>query len=321
MKNATKAVMQTNMIITVPGNNSPRRTARQPGDNLCVTAGDLEVNYDDYGPVYAPPVVFIHGTPFCKGIWDLQAEALKSNYRVIAYDLRGHGGTRATTDRTLSIGLFTEDLIAFLDALGLEKVILCGISLGGYIALDAVDKYPDRFNALVLTGTQCAVDSPDVRVERDRMKAALETSGIEKYVDEATRQLFAATSFTTRKEEVRAVRKMMMETDARTILRSLDALNNRRESCGNLWSIRVPVLILSGKEDVVATPDASRFMRDNISGSVMHLIEYAGHLANLENTHEYNILLKRFIDGVCERKHLSRHGAGDGRSETKPAVK
>src|SRR5687767_4338961 len=89
-----------------------KRTMRIAGENLKVTIDDLVVNYDDNGPVYAPPVVFIHGTPFNKSIWDLQTEALKSNYRVISYDLRGHGDTKGP-NQDLSIDAFTEDLVKF----------------------------------------------------------------------------------------------------------------------------------------------------------------------------------------------------------------
>jgi 3-oxoadipate enol-lactonase len=280
--------------------------ARVSGENLKVSTGDLVVNYDDNGPVYAPPVLLVHGTPFNKSIWDLQAEALKSNYRVITYDLRGHGATVSSSDKKLSVGLFTEDLIAFMDAIGLQKVILCGLSLGGFIALDAVDKHPERFSALVLAGTQCAADSVEVKEERDRLLNLLNERGIEKFTEAAMKQWFTPNSFTTRKEEVRAVRKMTLETNLDSLRKSLAALSERRDSCGNLWAIKVPVLILCGKDDQVIPEESAKFMRDNISGSVMHFVEYAGHLANLENTHEFNELLKHFIDKVCEKKGHSR---------------
>ena len=172
---------------------------RISGENLQLSVNNLNVNYDDNGPVFAPAVVFIHGTPFNKSVWDLQTESLKSNYRVITYDLRGHGKTTGDESAPLTIDTFTDDLIRFLDALELEKVMLCGSSLGGYIALNAIETHPERFNALVLTATQCGQDSAETKAERNRVLALLQTYGMEKYCDEMIADLFAPTSFTTRK--------------------------------------------------------------------------------------------------------------------------
>jgi 3-oxoadipate enol-lactonase len=287
---------------------------RISGENLKVSFNDLTVNYDDNGPVYAPCVLFVHGTPFNKSIWDLQAEALKSNYRVVTYDLRGHGQTTATEKRPLSIDQFTDDLLSFMDALEIDKVMLCGHSMGGYIALDAVDKYPERFNALILTGTQCMEDSEETKTEREAIIRRLKDHGIGQFAEENMRSLFANTSFTTRKEEVRSVRKMILETNVNSVIDTLQCLSARRESCSNLWSIKMPVQIIVGREDIVTPPSAADFMHDNISGSTLSQIEYAGHLANLENTHEFNQIFRKFVDKVCQKKNLSRYCA----DETKP---
>ncbi len=279
---------------------------RIAGENLKISVEGQIVNYDDNGPVYAPPVIFIHGTPFNKSIWDLQVEALKNNFRVISYDLRGHGGTRGEHE-DLAIDTFTQDLIHFMDALEIEKAIICGLSLGGYVALDAVNKFPGRFNGLVLSGVQCMEDSEEIKSGREKAISTLLTHSIEKYADDLMRELFASTSFVTRKEEVRAVRRMIIDSKPASIVSTLAALSRRHESCSNLWSLQLPVLILAGKEDAITPVSVSRFMRDNINGSVLHEIEYAGHLANLENTHEFNMLLKAFIDKVCQKMQLSPH--------------
>jgi 3-oxoadipate enol-lactonase len=279
---------------------------RLAGENLKININDIVVNYDDNGPVYAPAIIFIHGTPFNKTFWDLQTEALKSNFRVVTYDLRGHGDTKGPA-ADLSIDTFTDDLIEFMDALDLERVIVCGHSLGGYIALDAVDKYPGRFNALMLSGVQCMEDSDEVREHRRRLLESLPQMGMEKYAEEVMKSLFAATSFITRKEEVRSVRRMILSTAPSAMASALTAMSRRRESCSNLWSIKLPTLLMAGREDDVTPLSVARFMRDNITGSVLNEIEYAGHLANLENTHEFNQYFKAFVDRVCTKKHLSKH--------------
>ncbi|MBA3664927.1 MAG: alpha/beta fold hydrolase [Bacteroidetes bacterium] len=279
---------------------------RVSGENLKIEGQGFTVNYDDFGPVYAPPVIFIHGFPFNKNIWSLQLELLKSNYRVIAYDIRGHGRS-GSGDSPLSIDLFVDDLLHFIDGLELDKVLVCGLSLGGYIALNAIQKYPERFNALILCSTQCPADSEKVREGREKKAELVVNKGIEAYADESIRSLFAPTSFTARKEEVRSVRKMIVNNTPSFIQKGLVALAERKETCSTLSSIPVPVLILVGKDDTITPPSEAEYLNYNIRGSEMHVLPYAGHLANLENTHEFNDKLKKFIDRVCKTQHLSKH--------------
>src|SRR5687767_13707526 len=125
---------------------------RIAGDDIKITETNLTINYDDYGPVYAPVVIFIHGFPFNKHMWDMQTEVLKSNYRVITYDIRGYGGSHAVRN-DYSIDTLTEDLIHLMNKLNIKKAAVCGLSMGGSIALNAIEKYPERFNALILSDT------------------------------------------------------------------------------------------------------------------------------------------------------------------------
>jgi pimeloyl-ACP methyl ester carboxylesterase len=121
---------------------------RRIGNNIGIVINNLRVSYSDHGPDDAPVIIFIHGFPFHKSMWTVQMDALKDNYRVIAYDIRGHGNSDPGIDNFF-IELFVNDLLRLMEKLGIEKSILCGLSLGGYIALNAVLKYPDRFDGLI----------------------------------------------------------------------------------------------------------------------------------------------------------------------------
>jgi pimeloyl-ACP methyl ester carboxylesterase len=121
--------------------------------------------YDDCGDSEIP-ILFIHGFPFDKSCWDPQMSFLKRNHRVIQYDIRGFGKSEAGTDEA-SMTLYADDLILFMDLLGIQKAIVCGISMGGYILMNAVHRFPERFKALVLCDTQCIADSPEARLKRD----------------------------------------------------------------------------------------------------------------------------------------------------------
>jgi len=132
------------------------------GNNIGIVINNLTVSYSDQGPDDAPVIIFIHGFPLNKSMWDIQVETLKKNYRVITYDIRGHGNSDPGMDEFF-IELFVNDLLRLMEKLEIEKSILCGLSLGGYIALNAVLKYPDRFDILILNDTQCIADTSEIK--------------------------------------------------------------------------------------------------------------------------------------------------------------
>ncbi len=267
---------------------------RNTGKNLKITVNNLTVSYNDEGPIDAPTIIFIHGFPLNKSLWDAQMEALKEDYRVIAYDIRGHGNSDAG-DENFSIDLFANDLLFFMDALNIDKPVLCGLSMGGYIALNAIGKFPEHFDALVLSDTQCLGDNPDMREKRMKAIESINKNGVEKYAEESIKNLFAPASFTTKKEEISAVRNMIVQTSKQSLSYTLFALSERKGTCSKLQDIEVPVLIMVGKEDKITPLAAARLMHEKIQGSLMKIIQHAGHLANMENASTFNYQLRSFI--------------------------
>jgi pimeloyl-ACP methyl ester carboxylesterase len=277
---------------------------RVAGDNIKIEEPSLTINYDDYGPVYAPVVIFIHGFPFNKHMWDMQTEVLKSNYRVITYDIRGFGESQAE-GKDFSLDTLTRDLIHLMDKLQIPKAAVCGLALGGSIALNAVDKYPERFTALILSDTHCG---PEIKPNKDETLSIIRTireKGIKFFAEFSLKQYFASTSFVRRKEEVRSARKMIMNTSVSSICNTLMNLKVDDEVCKRLPEIKVPVLIMVGREDEITTPADAQYLHEQIPGSTLKVIEYAGHLPNLENTYEFNQHLRKFMDKVCRMRKLS----------------
>jgi 3-oxoadipate enol-lactonase len=255
------------------------------------------IGYTDEGIYDAPVVILIHGFPFNRIMWDKQVELLKERYRVIAYDVRGHGNSDAGTG-DFSIGLFASDLISLMDSLKIEKAIICGLSMGGYIALNLIENYPERINALILCDTTCKADTPEGIDKRMKTIETIIESGVEAYADGSLKNFFAPDSFKTRKEEIAEVRQMMLETTEHTLVETMLALSKRKETCNKLNEIKVPVLILVGKEDIITPPEAATFMHQKIKGSVLGIIEHAGHISNLENPVIFNEHLSEFVASV-----------------------
>ena len=259
-----------------------------------ITINDIAVNYSDEGEKGAPAVIFIHGFPFNRSMWNMQLKALKDSCRVISYDIRGHG-TSEPGNEIFSIELFVKDLLALMDALKIKKAVLCGLSMGGYIALNAIENYPERFIALMLCDTTCIADTPEVKEKRMNAIESIRKNGVEKYAEESIKNFFAPESITVKYNEIDAIRGMIVKTSEQTLSKTLLALSVRKETCSKLSEIRVPVLIMVGKEDKITPPAAAQFMHEKIKGSSLHILEHAGHLSNMENPGEFNSTLMTFI--------------------------
>src|SRR4030095_2874902 len=276
---------------------------RRIGNNIGIVINNLTVSYSDHGPDDAPVIIFIHGFPLNKSMWDMQIEAFKENYRVITYDIRGHGNSDPGID-DFFIELFVLDLLRFMKKLKIEKSILCGLSLGGYIALNAVLKYPDRFDGLILNDTQCIADTPEIKEFRCQAIIRIMKNGVEQYADEIIKNLFAPESFTNKKNVIVSVKKMIISTAKQSLCNTLHALAERKETCDQLPEINIPVLIIVGKEDKITPIAAAQQMHEKILNSKLEIIQHAGHLSNLENPTAFNTHLVNFLELVGKKSFL-----------------
>jgi pimeloyl-ACP methyl ester carboxylesterase len=263
------------------------------GSDILVKVNGINICYDDYGK--GSPVVFVHGFPFDKSSWQPQIAALQKNFRVIAYDIRGFG--KSTSDQSeFSIEQFADDLVALLDALLLERVTVCGLSMGGYVVLNAVNRYPGRFAKIILADTQCVADTEEGREKRFQAIRQIEEQGLTGYTDAYLKNVFTKSSIENQSPAVDAIRKVILNTPISTFVSSLKALAHRHETCSVLNSIRMPAMIICGKEDIVTPPERSLFLSQNIPHSRLHIIADAAHLSNLEQPEIFNNLLLSFIE-------------------------
>lgn len=265
--------------------------------NLIVNINGFNLSYDDVGEGRIP-IVFLHGFPFNKSMWKGQMDYLKNTYRVIACDIRGFG--KSTDEEShLSMDLFVNDLIHFMDKLGLEKVILGGLSMGGYVALNAIKQFPNRFEALILCDTQCIADSDKVKAKRYKVIEEIKEKGSSNFNEGFIKNVFHEDSITNKPELVEELRTVVYSNSQHIIAQGLTAIAERSETCSFLDKIDVPTLIICGRQDIITPLEESKFMNKNIKDSVLHVINNAGHVSNLEEPAKFNKLIRDFLTDFC----------------------
>jgi pimeloyl-ACP methyl ester carboxylesterase len=263
------------------------------GYNQAIRVNNFNLSYDDVGEGNVP-IIFLHGFPFDKTMWHLQLDSLQSIYRLISLDIRGFG--KSTDEQTtLSIDLFTDDLIKFMDNLSIDKAVICGLSMGGYIALNAVRRFPGRFEALILCDTQCIADTPEVKQKRYDAIEDIKANGVNGFNEGFIKKVFSKDALKNKKKLVAQVKTVFLSNSAQTISRGLVAIAERAESSSGLSKIGIPTLIIVGSEDEVTPLAQAEYMHGKIKGSILKVVEHAGHVSNLEQQIVFNKLLADFL--------------------------
>jgi 3-oxoadipate enol-lactonase len=255
----------------------------------------INLYYTDTAKVESPPVVFIHGFPFSSEMWNGQTQMLQGeNFRTITYDLRGHGQSDIG-DGQYTIELFVDDLIALLDYLKITRTVLCGFSMGGYIALRAIERNPDRFNGLILCDTMSMADSNEAKIRRASSIKLVKKEGVRPFSEGFLKAVFSPRTFDTHPDIVNETRKIIVSNSPLGICGALIAMAGRTDTTDSLSKISVPTLVLVGEYDAVTLPSAARIVHDRIANSRLHVINSAAHMSNLENPKVFNEHLMKFL--------------------------
>ncbi len=224
--------------------------------------------------------------------------ALPNHFRAITYDVRGHGGSDVG-DGQYTIEFFVDDLISLLDHLVIEKAVLCGLSMGGYIALRAYERHPERFKALVLCDTKSEADTNEGKIKRSATLKTVKTEGVGVFAEEFVKTIFDPETCQTHPEIVESIKHTIRSTSPIGICGAVLALATRTDTTGVLSKIQVPTLILVGEHDKLTPPSDSEALQRQIAGSQLQTIRKAGHMSNLENAPEFNKHLIDFLNRLA----------------------
>jgi 3-oxoadipate enol-lactonase len=248
------------------------------------------------GTRHSTNLLLIHGFPLNRHMWDAQLAGLSGVARVVAPDLRGSGDSQATPG-PYSMDQFADELAALLDHLDIERTIVAGLSMGGYIAFAFWRRYTSRVQALALLDTRAEPDSPQARAGRDASADYVQREGSEALARQMLPRLLAPVNLANTTLAGRVLAIMAVQPVA-GIVGDLQAMRDRPDSRPALAKISVPTLVITGEADQLTPPADGRALAEAIPGARMVMIRRAGHLSSLENPRAVNRALRAFVEQV-----------------------
>jgi pimeloyl-ACP methyl ester carboxylesterase len=246
------------------------------------------------------PLVLLHAFPLDHGMW-LRQEPLGESLRLIVPDLRGFGGSTGSVPR--GIADLADDVAALLDGLHLERpAVICGVSMGGYVAQHVAARHPDHVAALVLVDTKLEADTPEARAARVDLAGKVGRLGQSILADAMIPRLLAVPrsdadpAVVARHAENRALLQALVERQpVATIQAALAALGDRPDMTDAMRHVAVPTLLVVGAEDQITPPACLEAAEATIPGAKLLIVPAAGHLVPLEAPEVFNRAIVEFL--------------------------
>jgi pimeloyl-ACP methyl ester carboxylesterase len=239
-----------------------------------------------------PAVLFLHGFPFDRTMWSDQFKALSAaGFRAIAPDLlrQAEPGSTHTMDE------MARQAAAVLDQLQIKSCVVCGLSMGGYVAFEFAKLFPSRTGALILAGTRAPADNEQEKAGREQQVMTMLRAGMVPISIATLPKLLAPRTLAEQPDVVKRVREMITRCDPKSAAAAQRGMAARRDYTGDLPHINVPTLIVVGREDPIRPVADAEFMHSGIRNSQLEIIKDAAHLTNMEQAEEFNRVLIEFV--------------------------
>ena len=259
-----------------------------------VRINGVDLAYDDHG--MGQPVIFLHAFPLNRGMWRDQIVALLQlqRYRLVALDWPGFGESEITSEIS-TMEMLADQVAGLMDVLGMQQAIICGLSMGGYVACAFLRKYPQRVSGLILADTRPGADDEEGKVNRERVAQLVESQGVGAVADLLVPRLIAASTRQYHPEVEVRIRRMIDAATSRGIAAASRGMALRADSTGLMSSIACPTLVLVGEHDILTPLGVAQEYRTKIPGAQLAVISGAGHLANLEQPEAFLDVVRSFL--------------------------
>jgi len=261
---------------------------------------DRSVRYLEAGSGQA--IVLLHAFPLNAEQWLPQLSRVPPGCRIVAPDLRGFRGVGpAFEDHGLegvTMDGYASDVLALMTHLEIERAVVGGLSMGGYVAFAMIRRAAARVSGLLLANTRAGADSPEGRANRDRLIALVGREGPAVIAREMVPKLLGATTQREQPDLVDAIDRMIRMNSSEAIAAGLAAMRDRPDSTPLLPAIACPTTIVTGDEYTIIAPSESATMHALIPGSRLVIIQGAGHLTNVEGSDLFSTVLASAVPGL-----------------------
>jgi pimeloyl-ACP methyl ester carboxylesterase len=260
-----------------------------------IPSDDAEIFYDITGS--GPAVVLLHPFPVHHEFWQPVVQMLSSRYRLIMPDLRGHGES-LLGNGPATMQKHAADIARVMDAAGVDRAPLIGVSIGGYAIFEFWRRYRERVTALALCNTKAQADTPEARANRLQAAEDVIQRGTEPFFESMAQKLLGETTRRSRPDLTQGALQMMRKMSAENVSGVQRGMADRPDSVATLKTITAPTLIVTGDEDTMTGVAEAELMRKNIPGSQMKVVAKAGHYSPWEQPEEVGKLLRQFLDSM-----------------------
>ncbi|KTD19349.1 lipolytic protein [Legionella lansingensis] len=240
------------------------------------------ISYSDSG--HGQPLILIHAFPTDKQLWQLQ-QPLSEKFRVITLDLWGFGESARADGQAIAMADYADEVNQLMDQLNLDKAIIVGESMGGYITLAFLAKYPHKVKGLVLSNTQAIADSEETKAKRETIAVDVLEHGTMNFIKGFMPKALSSNAQEHLKEFLYSILARQEPTGLASALRGM-AL--RPDTLPLLAKCKLPILIITGSEDSLISPQQSETMHLLATNSKLIVLADAGHLSNLEQPQQWN---------------------------------
>jgi pimeloyl-ACP methyl ester carboxylesterase len=256
----------------------------------------MELAYRESGS--GRPLVLLHAFPLSSAMWLEQRNGLSDACRVITPDQRGFGGSALGEDPP-SLDAAADDVAELLDRLELDRVVLGGLSMGGYVAMAFLRRHPARVDALLLADTKASADPEPARANRERIAVAVETDEASTVLlDDVLPSLLGSTTTASRPLVSGRVRGLVQAAPAAAVAWAQRAMAARPDSFDALRAFDRPALVIVGAEDVLSPPPDAEAMVAALPQARLAVMPEAGHLTAVETPEAFNAEVAGFVAGL-----------------------
>src|SRR5580658_329894 len=260
-----------------------------------VKSGDAEIAYRVLGE--GASVVLLHPFPVNHEFWLPVARVLAARFRVILPDLRGHGASEGG-EGPATMEKHALDIARVMDDAEVGRAPMIGVSIGGYALFEFWRRFRGRVAALGLCNTKAPADTSEARAARLQAADDVLERGTEPFFESMIPRLLGKSTREARPDLVAGALGMMRKMSPEDVAQVQRGMAERPDAVDTLKSINVPVLLITGEEDMLTGVNEAELMRQHIAGSQMRVIPKPGHYSAWERPEDVTGLVSNFLEGI-----------------------